>query len=191
MLAHVVAVVAVEDDDRLVGELQPVEGVEQLADLLVHERDRGEIGLAGLARSASRPCRGGATAGRRAGCRQVARPSARPAAACSRRIHLEVLLRRDVGRVRAIEAAGDEERLVVRLGCSSSSLIVISAPMPSVCSLSSPSAASQLGVPPNACAGREAEDLASSSLSRPRGLNLAIQDGGSSRPSVPICAGTP
>ena len=33
--------------------------------------------------------------------------------------------------------------------------------------------------------------LGSSSLSRPRGLNFAIQEGGSSRPSVPICVGTP
>ena len=49
VLAEVIAVVAVEDDDGFVAELEAVEGVEQLADLLVHEGDRGEIGLAGLA----------------------------------------------------------------------------------------------------------------------------------------------
>ena len=48
VLAKVVAVVAGEDDDGVFGEVERVEGVEDLADLGVHEADAGEVGLDGL-----------------------------------------------------------------------------------------------------------------------------------------------
>ncbi len=44
VLAVVIAVVALEDDDRRVPELEPVEGIEQQPDLRVHEADAREIG---------------------------------------------------------------------------------------------------------------------------------------------------
>ena len=56
------------------------------------------------------------------------------------------------------------------------------APIPSVCSSSVPSAASQLSVPPN-WPGRRLNILSSSVLSRPWGLTVLSQDWGSSRPS--------
>jgi hypothetical protein len=49
VLAHVVAVVAGEDDDRVVGQAQPVERVDHAADLRVHEADAGVVGLHALA----------------------------------------------------------------------------------------------------------------------------------------------
>ena len=189
VLAQVVAVVAVEDDDRLVRQLQPVEGVEQLADLRVHERDRGVIGLAGLARAVARPCRGGAKCERgRWDVVQVARPSARPAAASPADTS------RNTSSARRRACAGGRSRRRGRTACpcsASSSLIVISAPI-AVGLL----AVLAVGGEPaqraaEAAPGVSVKILGSSSLSRPRGLNFAIHDGGSSRPSVPICAGTP
>jgi len=44
MLAQGPTVVAEQDYDGVVGELQPVQGVEYLADLRVHEADAGEVG---------------------------------------------------------------------------------------------------------------------------------------------------
>ena len=45
VLAHVVAVVAGEDDDRVVGQPEPIERVDDAADLRVHEADAGVIRL--------------------------------------------------------------------------------------------------------------------------------------------------
>ena len=63
------------------------------------------------------------------------------------------------------------------------------APIPSVCSASVPSAASQLNVAPYPVPGLMLKILSSSSLSRPRGLTTSSQEGGSSSPLVPIWFG--
>ncbi len=45
VLTEVVAVIALEDDERRVDELQPVEGIEEADDLRIDERDAGIVGL--------------------------------------------------------------------------------------------------------------------------------------------------
>ena len=62
--------------------------------------------------------------------------------------------------------------------------------MPSVCSSSFPSAASQLSAAEIFLCGSVLKTSSSSAVSRPFGLTTHIQDGGSSRPLVPIDAGT-
>ena len=63
------------------------------------------------------------------------------------------------------------------------------APMPSVCSRSVPSAASQLSVAPK-LPGLKVKIFGSSSLSRPRGLTVWSHEEGSSCPGVPMPPGT-
>jgi hypothetical protein len=48
VLSQVVTVIAREDDDRVVGQVESLECIEDASDLRVHERDTGEIRLHGL-----------------------------------------------------------------------------------------------------------------------------------------------
>ena len=70
------------------------------------------------------------------------------------------------------------------------SLIASVAIIPSVCSSSLPSAASQLRAPLILRCGSALNTRCSSVLSRPFGLTVFCQEGGSSEPSVPMEAGT-
>ena len=147
MLAQMVAVVADEDHHRAVGQAEPVQLVEHDAELRVHEAHRGVVRLRDRAlqlfvhavvrrEDRQRRCR-------------LALPVARRVLGQGdplRRVQDEVVLGRDVRRVRAEESDGQEERLV--LDARASSRQASAAILPSVCSASVPSAASQLSVPP-------------------------------------------
>jgi len=54
MLAQVIAVIAMKDNDRVVPQLKSVERLQQDADLGIHEADRGVISRDGVARFAPR-----------------------------------------------------------------------------------------------------------------------------------------
>ena len=118
VLAEQVAVVAPEDDDRVVGEPQPIERLEHPADLGVHEGDRGVIGLDRPPRCAfaSTPQLGGVV-NQAASARLRGRfgNAAAESGSSIERIQVEILLRRDVRAVRPVEAGGEEERPVLVL----------------------------------------------------------------------------
>ena len=126
------------------------------------------------------------------------RPVGRRQARCGRpirvdRVQVEIVLRGDVRRVRAEEAARQEKGPIGDTARSSPA--TSAAILPSVCSLSVPvrGQPAQGGAkrPGPLRLGFKVKILSSSSLSRPRGLMVRSQLNGSSRPSVPICAGTP
>ena len=108
--------VAHENDDRVVGETQPIEGVEQPADLGVEEADRGVVGADDLALrlrvdapvGRRREPRG--SGGLRGGLGKLRRRR-NPL----ERIHVEVLLGRDERTVRPVEPCADEERPILVL----------------------------------------------------------------------------
>ena len=111
-----VAVVAPEDDNGVVRELEAVERVEQSAHLRVHERDGRVVGLLGLAglhfrRAEPRPRRHRGERGLGRG--QCLRERPLRHRDFLHRIQVKVFLRRDVRAVRTVESSGDEERLVL------------------------------------------------------------------------------
>ena len=116
VLAHVIAVVAGEDDDRVVGQAEPVERVDDAADLRVHEADAGVVCLPALAAEVVgqlRPAPSCSCRGRRGG--MSAWSSFTP---CDHGISFSGYrskygFRRDVRRVRPEEADGQEERPVL------------------------------------------------------------------------------
>ena len=84
------------------------------------------------------------------------------------RIHREVLLRRDVRRVRPVEPDPEEERFLRVRANRSSSLTASAAPMPSVCSASSPSSASQLRLAPELAGDQREDPVVNLAIAAPR-----------------------
>jgi hypothetical protein len=191
MFAGVITMIAPEDDDGIVGELKPIQGIEQPTDLRVHEGDRRPISLEGLARlelGHAKPRMGLRRTER--GRRDIRKVIPWPGRERHRFdwIELEILLRRDVRAMGTIESGGDEERPVAE---RSMSRMVSVATMPSVCSSSVPSARMKLRELPRPRLGVWLMMRCSSVLSRPFGLKRSFHDAGSSRPSVPIWPGLP
>ena len=111
-----IAVVAPEDDDRLFAQLQAVERIKHAPDLGIGEGDARPVGAAAEAALLVREFVAAfvidrrfrdviAVAGLDLGERNLVR----------RRIEIEILLRRDIRRVRLVESDGEEERLVLVL----------------------------------------------------------------------------
>ena len=115
--------VAREHDDGVVGEAEALEGVEDLSDLRVHERDGRGVslnGFDGAGRRSSSPVPRTRCDRRLRAC-AIGRRGRLGQLDAIERVHVEVPFGRDVGRMRPVEPDGQKERFrVVRLNRSSS-----------------------------------------------------------------------
>ena len=117
VLAEVVAVIAMEDDDGLVSQAEAVQGIDHLADLGIHEGGAGKVALFGLVAQLI-----GelvliflvAHVGRRGHAFLIFAGSLGQLDLVER-VHVEVLLGRDIRGVRAVEADGEVKWLVLVL----------------------------------------------------------------------------
>ena len=116
MLAHVITVIAPEDDNRAVPKLQAIHLIHQLANLRVREGNHRMIGSLALRsllciHSKPWPRLRGLIGPFRTPCLFVSRQLS-DLAVCDW-IMLKPMLRRDIRRVRFVETRSDEERLVL------------------------------------------------------------------------------
>jgi hypothetical protein len=117
VVGEVVAVIAHEDHDGVVGETEPLERLEHAADLRVHETDRRVVRADRLALLGDREppvlwCR---EERRGRVLRELLRRQLRRRGHAIQRVLVEVLRRGDERAVRPIEPRGDEERTVLVL----------------------------------------------------------------------------
>ena len=117
MITQVVAVVTGKDDDGLVGESKPIQRGHHAADLRIHERGRGMVGLNG---QPALIIGGGVLLGQRARVRGGRRAGEIVRAKFGQnnlveRIKLKIFLGRDVGRVRPVKANSEKKGLRIFL----------------------------------------------------------------------------